>query len=60
MQEAINTVNTQVLRQLRQELPLGYSINVSGQARIWTAPGTHSNGHSFWRGRDLPVNVLAV
>jgi HAE1 family hydrophobic/amphiphilic exporter-1 len=33
MQEAIDAVNTQVLRQVRQELPLGYSINVSGQAK---------------------------
>jgi hydrophobic/amphiphilic exporter-1 (mainly G- bacteria), HAE1 family len=33
MQEAINTVNARVLRQVRQELPLGYSINVSGQAK---------------------------
>jgi HAE1 family hydrophobic/amphiphilic exporter-1 len=33
MQEAIDTVNAQVLRQVRQELPLGYSINVSGQAK---------------------------
>jgi len=33
MQEAIDTVNAQVLRQVRQELPLGYTINVSGQAK---------------------------
>lgn len=33
MQEAIDTVNAQVLRKVRQELPLGYSINVSGQAK---------------------------
>ncbi|HSF34048.1 MAG TPA: efflux RND transporter permease subunit [Candidatus Tectomicrobia bacterium] len=33
MQEAIDTVNTQVLRKVRQELPLGYAINVSGQAK---------------------------
>jgi HAE1 family hydrophobic/amphiphilic exporter-1 len=33
MQEAIDLVNTQVLRQVRQDLPLGYSINVSGQAK---------------------------
>jgi HAE1 family hydrophobic/amphiphilic exporter-1 len=33
MQEAIDLVNTQVLRQVRQELPLGYAINVSGQAK---------------------------
>jgi hydrophobic/amphiphilic exporter-1 (mainly G- bacteria), HAE1 family len=33
MQEAIDTVNAQVLRQVRQELPLGYAINVSGQAK---------------------------
>ena len=32
MQEAIDTVNTQVLRQVRQELPLVH-INVSGQAK---------------------------
>src|SRR2546430_2188366 len=33
MQEAIDTVNAEVLRQVRQELPLGYAINVSGQAK---------------------------
>jgi hydrophobic/amphiphilic exporter-1 (mainly G- bacteria), HAE1 family len=33
MQEAIDAVNAQVLRQVRQELPLGYAINVSGQAK---------------------------
>jgi hydrophobic/amphiphilic exporter-1 (mainly G- bacteria), HAE1 family len=33
MQEAIDTVNAQVLRQVRQALPGGYSINVSGQAK---------------------------
>jgi hydrophobic/amphiphilic exporter-1 (mainly G- bacteria), HAE1 family len=33
MQQAIDTVNAQVLRQVRQELPLGYTINVSGQAK---------------------------
>jgi HAE1 family hydrophobic/amphiphilic exporter-1 len=33
MQEAIDTVNAQVLRQVRQALPVGYSINVSGQAK---------------------------
>jgi len=33
MQEAIDLVNTQVLRQVRQDLPLGYTINVSGQAK---------------------------
>jgi HAE1 family hydrophobic/amphiphilic exporter-1 len=33
MQEAIDAINTQVLRKVRQELPLGYAINVSGQAR---------------------------
>jgi HAE1 family hydrophobic/amphiphilic exporter-1 len=33
MQEAIDTVTAQVLRQVRQELPLGYAINVSGQAK---------------------------
>jgi hydrophobic/amphiphilic exporter-1 (mainly G- bacteria), HAE1 family len=33
MQEAIDLVNTQVLRQVRQELPMGYFINVSGQAK---------------------------
>jgi HAE1 family hydrophobic/amphiphilic exporter-1 len=33
MQEAIDTVNAQVLRQVRQHLPLGYAINVSGQAK---------------------------
>ena len=41
MQEAINAVNSQVLRQVRQELPLGYAINVSGQAkdldRTWSS-----------------------
>jgi HAE1 family hydrophobic/amphiphilic exporter-1 len=41
MQEAIDAVNTQVLRQVRQELPLGYSLNVSGQAkdldRTWSS-----------------------
>ncbi|HEX9867534.1 MAG TPA: efflux RND transporter permease subunit, partial [Candidatus Tectomicrobia bacterium] len=33
MQEAIGTVNAQALRQVRQALPLGYTINVSGQAK---------------------------
>jgi HAE1 family hydrophobic/amphiphilic exporter-1 len=33
MQQAIDTINAQVLRRVRQELPLGYSVNVSGQAR---------------------------
>jgi HAE1 family hydrophobic/amphiphilic exporter-1 len=33
MQEAIDTINAQVLRKVRQELPMGYIINVSGQAR---------------------------
>jgi hydrophobic/amphiphilic exporter-1 (mainly G- bacteria), HAE1 family len=33
MQEAIDLVNTQVLRQVRQDLPLGYAVNVSGQAK---------------------------
>jgi HAE1 family hydrophobic/amphiphilic exporter-1 len=33
MQEAIDTVNAQVLRQVRQDLPLGYTVNVSGQAK---------------------------
>jgi hydrophobic/amphiphilic exporter-1 (mainly G- bacteria), HAE1 family len=33
MQEAIDSVNAQVLRKVRQELPLGYTINVSGQAK---------------------------
>jgi HAE1 family hydrophobic/amphiphilic exporter-1 len=33
LQEAIDTVNAQVIRPMRRELPLGYSINVSGQAK---------------------------
>jgi HAE1 family hydrophobic/amphiphilic exporter-1 len=33
MQEAIDTINAQVLRKIRQELPLGYALNISGQAR---------------------------
>ena len=33
MQEAIDTLNTQVIHTLRHYLPLGYSITVSGQAK---------------------------
>jgi HAE1 family hydrophobic/amphiphilic exporter-1 len=33
MQEAINQVDTQVLQRVRQQLPLGYIVNVSGQAK---------------------------
>jgi hydrophobic/amphiphilic exporter-1 (mainly G- bacteria), HAE1 family len=33
LQEAIDTLNTQVINNLRRELPLGYSITVSGQAK---------------------------
>jgi HAE1 family hydrophobic/amphiphilic exporter-1 len=33
LQEAIHTLNTQVINALRRELPLGYSISVSGQAK---------------------------
>jgi HAE1 family hydrophobic/amphiphilic exporter-1 len=33
MQEAIGTVNAQVLRQARRDLPLGYTVSVSGQAK---------------------------
>ena len=33
LQTAIDTLNAQVVQPLRQELPLGYSINVSGQAK---------------------------
>jgi len=33
LQEAIDTLNTQVISDLRRELPLGYSIAVSGQAK---------------------------
>jgi hydrophobic/amphiphilic exporter-1 (mainly G- bacteria), HAE1 family len=41
MQEAIDTVNAQVLHKIRQDLPLGYTINISGHAealdRTWTS-----------------------
>jgi len=33
LQTAIDTVNAQVIQPLRRELPLGYAINVSGQAK---------------------------
>jgi HAE1 family hydrophobic/amphiphilic exporter-1 len=33
LQEAIDGLNAQVVNQLRRELPLGYSITVSGQAK---------------------------
>lgn len=33
LQTAIDTINTQVIQPLRQELPLGYSLTVSGQAK---------------------------
>ena len=33
LQTAIDTINAQVIQPLRQELPLGYTINVSGQAK---------------------------
>jgi HAE1 family hydrophobic/amphiphilic exporter-1 len=33
LQEAIDTLNAQVINALRRELPLGYSITVSGQAK---------------------------
>jgi HAE1 family hydrophobic/amphiphilic exporter-1 len=33
LQHAIDGLNTQVINQLRRELPLGYSITVSGQAK---------------------------
>jgi HAE1 family hydrophobic/amphiphilic exporter-1 len=33
LQTAIDTLNAQVIHNLRRELPLGYSITVSGQAR---------------------------
>jgi HAE1 family hydrophobic/amphiphilic exporter-1 len=33
LQTAIDTINTQVVQKLRQQLPLGYSIDVSGQAK---------------------------
>jgi HAE1 family hydrophobic/amphiphilic exporter-1 len=33
LQEAIDGLNAQVVNQLRRELPLGYSISVSGQAK---------------------------
>jgi HAE1 family hydrophobic/amphiphilic exporter-1 len=33
LQTAIDTINAQVIRPLRQQLPLGYSITVSGQAK---------------------------
>jgi HAE1 family hydrophobic/amphiphilic exporter-1 len=33
LQTAIDTVNARVIHPLRRELPLGYSINVSGQAK---------------------------
>jgi hydrophobic/amphiphilic exporter-1 (mainly G- bacteria), HAE1 family len=40
-QEAIDTVNAQVLHKIRQDLPLGYTINISGHAealdRTWTS-----------------------
>ena len=33
LQTAIDTLNTQVIHNLRRELPLGYSVTVSGQAK---------------------------
>jgi HAE1 family hydrophobic/amphiphilic exporter-1 len=33
LQTAIDSINTQVIHNLRRELPLGYSITVSGQAK---------------------------
>jgi hydrophobic/amphiphilic exporter-1 (mainly G- bacteria), HAE1 family len=33
LQEAIDTLNSHVIDQLRRQLPLGYSISVSGQAK---------------------------
>jgi HAE1 family hydrophobic/amphiphilic exporter-1 len=41
MQEAIGTVNTHVLHKIRHDLPLGYTIDISGQAedldRTWNS-----------------------
>jgi HAE1 family hydrophobic/amphiphilic exporter-1 len=33
LQTAIDTITAQVIRPLRQQLPLGYTINISGQAK---------------------------
>ena len=61
LQTAIDTINAQVIHNLRRELPLGYSINVSGQAkdldRTWD-----SLKWSFILAvlHHLPADVLAV